>query len=171
MFNNLKKKIQIKQDPIGYARKLGVSIGENCQLLTSPDCFGSEPWLIRIGDHVEITYGVRFITHDGGAWVLRDKHQDLDVFGNIVVGNNVFIGMNSIILPGVHIGDNCVIGAGSVVTRDVPSDSVAAGVPARRIGSLEEYEQKMLQKNAGTKRLPIEEKRAVLEKLHPQWFV
>lgn len=148
-----------------------MAIGDNCNLLTAPSCFGREPWLIKIGNHVEITAGVRFITHDGGVWTLRDKYPDMDVFGNIVIGNNVFIGMQSIILPGVHIGNNCVIGAGSVVTRDIPDNTVATGVPARPIRSIAEYEKKSKEKDAGTKRIPISQKKIVLQEMHPEWFV
>ena len=63
----------------------------------------------------------------------------MEVIAAITVGSNVFIGVNSIILPGVTIGDNVVIGAGSVVTRDIPSGVVAAGCPARPLRSIDEY--------------------------------
>lgn len=80
-----------------------------------------------MGDHVEVTSGCKFITHDGGAWVLRELgYQKMDVFGPIKIGNNVFIGMNTVILPNVTIGDNVVIGTGAVVTKDIPDNSVVA---------------------------------------------
>jgi len=62
--------------------------------------FGSEPYLVRLGDHVSITAGVKFISHDGGVWVFRDRFPELDVFGPITVGSNVFIGINALIMPG-----------------------------------------------------------------------
>ena len=63
--------------------------------------------MIEIGDNVRITSGVRFVTHDGGVWVLRHKYSelsDIDLFGKIRIGNNVHIGFNAIIMPGVTIG-------------------------------------------------------------------
>jgi acetyltransferase-like isoleucine patch superfamily enzyme len=115
-----------------YHKKYGMKIGNNCVIWGSVD-FGSEPYLITIGDHVEITDNVRFITHDGGVLVLNNMGalQNADVFGKISIGNNVFIGLNSIILPGTIIEDNVVIGAGSVVTKDIPSNTVAYGNPCR----------------------------------------
>jgi len=88
---------------------------------------------------------------------------EIDVFGPISVGNNVFIGIRSIIMPGVHIGDNCVIAAGSIVTRDVPDNSIAVGIPARVIGSVEEYRTKTLSKGTLIRSLPKSEKRKWLE--------
>jgi acetyltransferase-like isoleucine patch superfamily enzyme len=101
--------------------------------------FGSEPWLVTLGDNVYITAGVQFITHDGGTLILRKDHPDLEWTAPISVGDDVYIGVRTIILPGVSIGNRCVIGAGSVVTRDIPDGSVAAGVPARVIRTVDEY--------------------------------
>lgn len=160
------RKIIFRGDDAGFCRYLGAKVGVRTLIKTRPsEMLGSEPYLVEIGDHVEITSGVRFITHDGGVWVLRDGHPDVDVFGKIVIGNNVFIGFNAIVMPGVVVGDNCVIGAGSVVTKSVPSDSVVAGVPARVIRSLSEYKASSLAKSLATKRLsPDEKKRFLLAK-------
>lgn len=176
------KKLQYKIKP-GKAVKIARSIGvrfteapgkERCRINTEPlAAFGSEPYLITIGKHVEITAGVKFITHDGGAWVLRDKEEfaNIDFVGPIVVGDNVFIGNNVIILPGVTIGDNVVIGAGSVVTKDIPSNCVCAGVPARVIKSIDDYAEKIKTKGAvNTKGLSKKEKKDKIKKLHPEWF-
>lgn len=167
---------------VKLAREIGVRFTvepgkEKCLILSEPSAmFGSEPYLITIGQHVEITAGVVFITHDGAAWSLRnfdEKYKNLDVFGPIRVGNNVFIGNNAIILPGVTIGDNVVIGAGAVVAKDIPSNSVAAGTPAKVIRSLEEYGERSLEKPGAmeTKNLSRHEKRMAIEKTHPEWFV
>lgn len=166
---------------VKLAREIGVRFTaepgkENCRLLVEPlAAFGSEPYLITIGEHVEITAGCVFITHDGAAWALRnfdEKYKELDIFGPIKVGNNVFIGNNAIILPGVTIGDNVVIGAGSVVSKDIPSNSVAAGVPAKVIRSLEEYGERCLEKPGAmnTKKLSRQEKIEAIQKAHPEWF-
>ena len=71
--------------------------------------------------------------------MFRREDPDSEVYGPIVVGDNVFIGLRALILPSVTIGDNVIIGAGAVVTRDIPPNSVAVGVPARVVGSVAEY--------------------------------
>ena len=74
--------------------------------------------------------------------MLRNLYPDLknaDVFGRIVIGDNVFIGNKCIIMPNVTIGDNVVIGAGSVVTKSFPSNVIIAGIPARIIKDLDSY--------------------------------
>ena len=154
---------RIKADPVGYARRIGVKVGKNCRLLgLDRGTFGTEPYLVRLGDHVSLT-NVRFVTHDGGVWVFREEHPEIDIIAPIVVGNNVYLGYYSIILPGVTIGDNCVIGAGSVVTRDVPSGTVAAGVPARPIRTIEEYWDRIKGKRFHLRSKSSGERRRALE--------
>jgi len=116
-------------------RGAGVSIGENCRLFRAD--WSSEPYLIRLGNHVVVSNNVRFLTHDGAVWVFRPEYPDLDVFGTIDVGNNVCIGINAILLPNTRIGDNCIIGAGSVVKGNIPGNSVVFGNPAKVVMSLE----------------------------------
>ena len=168
------KKIRIK-----IARKLGVRFTEKkgeerCTIMTNPfDIFGSEPYLITIGKHVEITTGVRFITHDGGAWVLREdpEYFDYDFFGPVKIGNNVFFGNNAIVLPNVTIGDNCIIGAGAIVTRDIPPNSVAVGIPARVVETIDEYKKKIGNQGAvKTKKLDSKRKEQYIRNAHPEWF-
>lgn len=137
-------------DPVEHARGLGVRIGRDCRLISCE--FGSEPFLVTLGDHVSAT-SVSFVTHDGGIWVFRDRWPDADLIAPITVGNNVFIGSLATILPGVRIGDNVVIGAHAVVTRDLPSNCVAAGVPARPIKSLDEYREAVEPRKLPTKLL------------------
>ena len=154
-------------DPIRYARRLGVTLGEGCRILENPArVFGSEPYLITVGNHVSIAIGVRFITHDGGVWIFRAEHPELEVFNRIVVGNNVFIGINALILPQVTIGDDSVIGAGSVVTRSVPARTLAAGCPARPISKVEDYWAKIQSRASHIRSLGGQAKReAVLRHL------
>jgi acetyltransferase-like isoleucine patch superfamily enzyme len=128
--------------PEKYAKRIGVNIGKNPHFYGRVE-WGSEPWIITIGDNVHITGGCKFIAHDGGTLIFRDRVPDLEITKPITVGNNVYIGEDSLILLGVHIGSNVVIGARSVVTRDIPENSVAAGVPARVIKSSEEYFKKI----------------------------
>ena len=93
--------------------------------------------------------GVSFITHDGGTYVFRDseKYKDVNAFGSIHIGERTFIGYKVTIMPGVTIGKRCVIGAGAVVTRNIPDFSVAVGVPAKVISTLDEYTEKMYAKS------------------------
>ncbi len=126
-----------------YAKYYNVKFGDRVRITGKID-FGSEPYLIEIGNNVTLTQDIVFITHDGGVGIFRQEHPGLNVFGKIKIGSNVFIGSHSIIMPGVIIGDNVVIGAGSVVTKDIPSNSVAVGVPARIIKSAKEYLERSL---------------------------
>ena len=149
------------------ARKKGVKIGKNCEIHRGI-AWGSEPFLIEIGNNVRITRNVSFVTHDGGVWVLRnlykEKASNIDVFGKIKIGNNVYIGWNAIILPGVTIGDNVVIGAGTIVTKNVESNSVVAGIPAKKIETIENYYDKVKAKCDYTKKMPPKEKKEYLIK-------
>lgn len=147
LMNYLKSNYLIKKNPISYARSIGVEVGEDCRLLgINRGTFGSEPFLIKIGNHVTITSGVKFINHDGGVWVFRNHKPDIDIFGPIIIGDNVFIGLNTIIMPNVKIGNNVVIAAGSVVTKSIEADKVVAGVPARIIKEIDQYHHKVEQK-------------------------
>lgn len=123
--------------------KLG-SVGQSVRLTGYPN-FGSEPFLITIGSHVTISDRVAFVNHDGGLRALRDRHPGLHAYGPIAIGDYAFIGMGTIILPNVTIGERTVIGAGSVVTRDIPDGVVAAGVPCRTLGSIDDYESRSLE--------------------------
>ncbi|MEO5618688.1 MAG: acyltransferase [Candidatus Eisenbacteria bacterium] len=116
---------------IGMLRADGVKIGEHC-LIHTP-YFSTEPYLIELGDHVAISSGTEFITHDATGILFRKEHPNMGVFGTIKVGNHVFFGLKCLILPNTRIGSNCVIGAGSVVRGIIPDDSVVFGNPARVI--------------------------------------
>ena len=138
--------LYIKHDAVSYARHLGVRVGEKCKILTDPQiAFGTEPWLIKLGNHVEVTYGAQFLSHEGGVWCIRgidQKCEKMDYFAPTVVGDNVMIGVHSLIMPGVHIGNNVIIAGHCVVTKDIPDGMVACGVPARVIMTTEEYAEK-----------------------------
>lgn len=147
-------------------RKIGVAMGKNCQIFSNCN-FGSEPYLVHLGNNVKITSGCKFITHDGGVEVLRNLDNDLkniDVFGKIVVGNNVFFGNNCIVMPNCNLGDNIVVAAGSVVTKNFPSNVVIGGVPAKIIKSLEQYRVNILNKCIFTKDMkPAAKKRVLID--------
>ena len=114
---------------IKYLRNLGVKLGERCRVRTM--AFSTEPYLIEIGDHIAVASKTQFITHDGATWCFEDDVEGGGIFGKIVIGNNVFIGINCILLSNTSIGDNCIVGAGSVVRGNFPENSVIAGNPAQ----------------------------------------
>jgi carbonic anhydrase/acetyltransferase-like protein (isoleucine patch superfamily) len=124
------------------ARAQGVRIGEGCRIYISQ--FGSEPFLIQVGSRVTITSGVRLITHDGSTALVRDTAgRRFQRYGPISIGDDVFIGINSIVLPGVSIGSRVVVAAGSVVTKSIPDGVVVGGNPARVIASFDEYSDRV----------------------------
>ncbi len=129
-----------------YATLSGVRLAEGTKFTGLPD-FGTEPWLIEIGPNCLITQNVRFMTHDGSVSIVRrlgEPYKDLMKFGKIIVEDNAFIGANTVIMPSVRIGSHAVIAACSCVTKDVPSGEVWGGVPARRIGTVQELADKLL---------------------------
>lgn len=97
-------------------------------------------FLIEIGNDVTMSIRVTLMAHDAST----KKQIGYTRIGRIRIGNGVFIGANTTILPGVAIGDGAVIGAGSVVTHDIPAGAVAAGVPARVISTTDKLAQKAL---------------------------
>lgn len=164
----VKDQIRAKLDPLGYATSLGVRLGKGVRFYgMPPGMFGTEPWLITIGDNVHITAGCQFVTHDGGTLILRKDVPDLELTAPIRIGNDVYIGLRTIILPGVTIGNRCIIGAGSVVAKDIPDNSVAAGVPARVIRTTDEYLQRAEAKSLHFGHLgPSEKANALKEHFH-----
>lgn len=127
------------------AVRRGLRLGRNVRIMGRCQ-FGSEPYLVRICDNVTVSFEVVFITHDGGTWIFRDEEQyhGITRYGPIRIDEGCFIGARCIILPGVRVGARSLVGAGSVVTRDVPSDSVVAGVPAKILMTRQQYIEKCI---------------------------
>jgi len=125
-----------------FFRAQGATIGDRTRILITS--LGSEPFLVEIGEDTLVSFDVLFLTHDGGHWVAEKEFPTANRFGRVKVGSRCFIGARAILLPGVTVGDDCVVGAGSVITRDIPDGSVAAGVPARVLGSTEEYKARVI---------------------------
>lgn len=121
---------------------MGVKIGENTIVYTSLSSFDTFfPHLIEIGSNCVICKEALLITHDYSKNFPTEGLTTMTK-GKVVIGDNTFIGMRCIILPGVEIGKNVIVGAGSVVTKSIPDNSVVGGNPAQVICSLQEYMEK-----------------------------
>ena len=130
---------------IDYLRKLGMKIGDRTTVFSPRHTMIDEtrPFLIEIGDDVQITQDVTILTHGYDWSVLKHCYGNvLGSSGKVKIGNNVFIGMKATILKGTTIGDNVIIGANSLVNRDVPDNCVFAGNPGKFIMTIEEYYKK-----------------------------
>ncbi|GAA5394640.1 acyltransferase [Streptococcus uberis] len=147
-------------------RYYGSKIGKNVRAFSPVS--SSESYLISIGDDTTISSGVKFITHDNS---ISKSSQGTDLVGPITVGKKCFIGMNSIILPGVEIADNTIIAAGSVVTKSVFNvGQIIAGNPAKSIGNVENFTQKNIEKIFNFKNLSKEEKKKLIFENENMWI-
>lgn len=160
------KKIYSKLFPQKYLKKIGLNFTPGELHIYGQVDFFTEPWIITFGKNVHITNGCKFITHDGGVLILRQFVPDLEITKPIVVGDNVYFGNNVIVLPGVTIGSNVVVGAGAIVTKDIPDNSVAAGVPARVVKTIDEYFEKCKKESLHLGHLKGKEKDVALRKYY-----
>lgn len=141
-----------------YLKKVGINfIGKNKLVkFIEPTAYfdGTDYSLIELGDNVVISKEVILLTHDysitaalcsngvnigrgEGELLLKDK---------IVIGNNSFVGARAMILPGTIIGENCIIGAGSVVKGEIHSGTVVAGNPCKEIAATKDYADRTISK-------------------------
>lgn len=117
---------------------MGMTVGKNFGRLNGVILDPSYCWLIEIGDNVTLAPRVHILCPDAST----KQFLNYTKIGRVTIGNNVFIGAESVVLPGVTIGSNVIIGANSTVTHDIPDNTVAVGSPAQILCSLEEYLQK-----------------------------
>lgn len=117
---------------------LGLEIGKNFARLNEVIIDPAHCWLIKIGDDVTLAPRVHILAHDASTV----HHLGYAKIGRVTIGNRVFIGASTIVLPNVCIGDDVIIGANSTVTRDLESGYVYVGNPAKKICSTEEYIEK-----------------------------
>ena len=113
----------------------GLTIGNDCHIMGECILDPGHCWLIQIGNRVTLAPRVHILAHDAST----KRILGYTVIGKVIIGNDVFIGANSIVLPNVTIGNKVIIGAGSVVTHSIPDNSIAIGNPAKVIGTYEDY--------------------------------
>jgi len=121
-----------------YLRKQGVRIGRNSVVLYPSYIDGRMPYLVEVGDNVVMSLNLTILTHDAASAYAGD----LIKVGRVYIRDNSFIGANSTILCNVSIGPNSIVGAGSVVSKDVPPGTVYAGSPARFVCSIDQFIEK-----------------------------
>lgn len=134
-----------------YVKRFGGlhSVGEGCVIQMNATF--TDPAYVRLGNNVHLT-GCTIFGHDGSVNMLtRATGKVLDRVGRVDIRDNVFIGHQAMVMPGVTIGPMAIVAAGSVVTRDVPPDSIVAGSPAKVIGQVSTYLERL---EADTTQLP-----------------
>ncbi|MDR3609511.1 MAG: acyltransferase [Ignavibacteriaceae bacterium] len=136
--------ISDKYKYINYKRKVnncianGLSLGRNVTIMPGAYIDPRYSFLISIGDNCSLSNGVIVLAHDASTYKFTNGFTRL---GKVVIKNNCYIGSNAIILPGVEIGPNVLIAAGSVVNKNIPPNSCVAGVPARVYSKFDEFIQ------------------------------
>lgn len=167
----LLKKIYLKylswRKPKEYARKIGVRILDYDSLqIHGKIRWNSDPELIEIGKNVIVTNNCNFLTHDGGILIFSKKYPTLELSKPIIINDNCYLGNDVIVLPGVTIGPNVIVGAGSIVTKNLESGYVYAGNPARKIKSLDEYLEKSIQNSTNLGQINKTDRNIKLQKLY-----
>lgn len=143
-------------------------MGENCMVMFR--IIPLYPQLISIGDNVWIASNVTFATHDVIHQMLNNYVEDYEFqenIGCIDIGNNVFVGANTVILSNVKIGSNTIIAAGSYVNKDIEGNGVYGGVPAKYIRSFDSF----IAKRKQAEMIPIKKEKEALSKetVHACW--
>jgi acetyltransferase-like isoleucine patch superfamily enzyme len=135
------------------------AIGSGCSILKTTTFL--DPAYVRIGNNVGFS-SCTVIGHGGEVGVLNIAYnKKLESVGYVDIRDNCFIGYNATIMPNVTIGPNSIVAAGTVVTKDVPPGTIVAGVPAKVIGSVDEYVDKLEKKTAELPWYDLIEKRGL----------
>lgn len=124
----------------------GLILGKECHIMGECIIDPGHCWLIEIGNRVTLAPRVHILAHDAST----KRMLDYTLIGKVIIGDDVFIGAGSIVLPNVTIGNKVIVGAGSVVKHSIPDNSVAVGNPAKVICTYEEYKRKREQQLANT---------------------
>lgn len=130
--------VLFEKDEIKKYRKRGVVIGSGCKFYNANIDYG-HGFLVKIGNNVTLSH-CSILTHDAST----ERLIGYTKIGKVTIEDNVFVGMNSIILPNVNIGENSIIGAGTVITKSIPSNVVVAGNPAKVICDIDTFKNKYL---------------------------
>lgn len=154
-------------------KKVFHHVGENCTIVERK--IPLYPKLISIGNNVHLEAKVLLVPHDAIHLCLnnlaRENGEDAsfrEKIGCIEIGDNVFVGSNTTILCNVRIGSKVIIGAGSLVNKDIPDNSVAVGTPARVIGTFDDFVTK--RRNDEMYPQEITPRGHVLSKEQEDWF-
>jgi len=134
-FLRMLKRLLVRVDQVARYRKLGAKIGERVAIQRDVILDYSHSAQIEIGDDVTLAPRVHIMAHDAST----KRYLGYTRIGKVKIGNRVFIGANSMVLPGTVIGDDVIVGAGSVVCRDIPPGCVAVGNPAKVVSSIEDF--------------------------------
>jgi maltose O-acetyltransferase len=135
-------KITDKYKHSNYNRKLnncianGLTLGKNVTIMPGAFIDPRYSFLISIGNNCSLSNGVIIVAHDAAPFKFTNGYTRL---GKVVIKDNCYIGTNAIILPGVTIGPNVLIAAGSVVNKNIPPNSCVAGVPARVYSNFDDF--------------------------------
>ena len=152
IIKNIKYRLALKNETryIQYLREQGVAIGEKCHI-GDPKTITidlTRPYLVEIGNSVRMNKGFTLLTHDFTTSAIQNVYNEfIPSSGKVKIGNNVYFAQKCTVLKGVTIGDNCIVGYGSLITKDIPNNSVVAGCPAKVICSIEEYYKKRKEKS------------------------
>lgn len=131
-------------------QQAGLRLGRNVFVAGGTHLDPDFCWLIEIGDDTTISLGVMVLAHDAST----RRHIGYTRVARVHIGRKVFVGAHAIVLPGVTVGDDAVIGAGSVVRHDVPAGAVVAGNPARVLTDVDSYAARHRERMAGRPRWP-----------------
>lgn len=164
-----------------YYKRLGMSIGEGTHIFSK--IVSSEPFLITIGRNVTISVGVTLLTHDASVGPIVGRNVFSDMVGPINIGDNCFIGANTIILPGVSIPNNTIVAAGSVVTKTITSYSkeitersinegiIIGGNPAKLICKTTDFLEKRNSNFLKLHGLSLRERKSAILQNKEKWII
>ena len=155
------KKMSIEEIKLEAWREQGMKIGNDVHIYS--DIFSKEPYMIFIDDNTTLSGNVTLVTHDNS--ISKYLPEYTDIFGEIHIGKNCFIGMGSMILPGVSLADNTIVAAGSVVTKSVQEAGIViGGAPAKVIGKVSDLKEKNLEYGIDIRGMNLAEKQEFLMK-------
>lgn len=114
---------------------LGMKVGENCHGLSGSTIDVAHCWLIEIGNNVTFAPQAYLLAHDAST----KRYLNYTKIAKLKIEDNAFIGARALIMPGVTIGKNAIVAAGSLVTKSVPENTIVGGNPARVLAKTDEY--------------------------------